>query len=108
MHCDFILNRKNVVELAIEPIRPDMVPVACVNELHADADAVACFTYAALQERLDSEPCADVARVHVRSSKCKARCPRRYMQARDLCQCIEDLFSDAISEVFLISVPAEV
>ena len=51
---DFVLDREDILDLAIEPFRPKMITVPCIDQLDSNAEAVSGFADAAFEERLDT------------------------------------------------------
>src|SRR5438128_2046330 len=105
---DLILNGEDVFDLAIEPLRPKVIAVSRVDQLDEDAQSVSGFADAALEKRLNAETFPNLSRVHARSAKREARCAGRNAEPGDLVQRIENFLCDAITEVFLIVLRAEI
>src|SRR5205814_3133113 len=105
---DLVLDREDVFNLAVETLRPELVAVTRVNQLHADPHTLSGFSDAAIQERLDPETLANLARVQARSAKGKTGCPRRNVKTANFTECVEDFFCNTIAEVFLVAFRAEI
>jgi len=72
-----------------------------VNELRADPHAVACFAHAALEDRRHVELLRHGRDVHFRALEAERRGSRRHAQAANLRQHVEQLFRQAVGEVFV-------
>ena len=62
---NLVLNRKDVRELAIETLGPELIAVLGVDELRRDAHAVARLSNAALESRSDPQPPADLGDLEI-------------------------------------------
>src|SRR5262249_61803551 len=69
---NLILNGKDVLDLAIEPLGPKMIAVLCFDQLDHDPQTVSSFTDAALKKRLNAETLPNLARVYVGPAKREA------------------------------------
>ena len=69
---NLILNGKDVLDLAIEPLGPKMITVLCIDQLDHDPQTVSGFADTAVKERLNAETFPNLTRVHVRSAKREA------------------------------------
>src|SRR6516225_3738280 len=69
---NFILNGKDVLDLAIEPLGPKMIAVLCFDQLDHDPQTVSGFADAALEKRLNAESFPNHARVYVGPAKHEA------------------------------------
>src|SRR5262249_59606061 len=63
---NLILNGKDVLDLAIEPLGPKMIAVLCFDQLDHDPQTVSGFADAALEKRLNAEPFPNHAPVSFR------------------------------------------
>ena len=105
---DLILNGEDIFELAIITLRPEVVAVSHVDELRRDAKPVAGFPHAALQHRVDLESASDLADVLVFFLERERGRARRHSECLHLAQGIDDLFRDAVAEVFVVRIVAHV
>jgi hypothetical protein len=62
---DLVLDGKDILELAVEAIRPEAVPVRDVDQLGGDAELVGRFANAPFEHRADVEPLTDLADIRV-------------------------------------------
>jgi hypothetical protein len=60
---DLLLDGEDVLELAVEALRPHLIAVVGARQLNPDAQAVAGLAHAAVEHRGDAEPGADLAHV---------------------------------------------
>jgi hypothetical protein len=60
---DLVLDGKDVLEGAIEPLRPAVITGLDLDELHRDAQAILRLSHAAFEERTDAELPADLTDV---------------------------------------------
>src|SRR6476620_9617462 len=105
---DFVLDCEDIFNLSIKAFRPELVPVARVNELDADADALSSFSDTAVKKRLNAKTLPDLARIQADSAKCEAGCSGRNVETADLTEGVEDFFCNTITEVFLVAFRAEI
>ena len=61
--CDFVLDGKDVLEVAVIAFRPDVVAAGRLQQLHRDPQAVPGAAHAAFQHVTDAEFAADLAHV---------------------------------------------
>ena len=78
------LHRKNIAQLAIVDLRPEMRIGHRVNELDVDAHLVARFLHASFQNIRDAELPCDLGQIGRRALESLCRCPRNHLQVRDL------------------------
>ena len=69
---NFILNGEDVFDLAIEPLRPQLITVLRIDQLDGDSQSVSGFADAAVKERLNAETFTDLTSVHALSAKREA------------------------------------
>ena len=105
---DLVLNREDVSHFAIVPLGPEMVAVGDVDELCGDANPPAGAPHATLEHRGDVELLTDAAEIEVLALEGEGRCPRRHAQAGQLGQGVDDLLGDAIGEILVLGVAADV
>src|SRR5207244_1507144 len=80
---NFILDREDVFDLSVEPLRPQVVTIPRVDELDANADPVASLPDAALKKRLHTKSSSNLARIDACPTKCEAGCSGRYVECDD-------------------------
>jgi len=83
---DFLLDREEASYPALEGFRPTMEPIARVDKLRRDADAVAIATQATLEQVLHAQLPGDFARIGRLGLRMKRRRSRRHVQVYDLRQ----------------------
>src|SRR6266480_7144632 len=105
---NFILDREDVFDLSVEPLRPQVVTIPRVDELNADADPVASLPDAALKKRLDIKSPSNFARIDACSTKSEAGCPGRDVKRPDFGKRIQNFLCYTVAEVFLIAFGAEI
>src|SRR5271155_2978586 len=105
---NFILNREHVGYLAVVALRPEVVPVRRLYQLGGHAEATAEFAHATFQDIFHVQPLRDAADVLSLSNERQRRGARRHQQTRHLDQCIENVLGQAVAEVFIFLVAAEI
>ncbi len=105
---DFLLDGENVLELAVELTRPEMVPVRYVHQLARHPDPAADFSYAAFHHRLDTQFAADCPHVLAFPFERERRRPRGDPEPVDLGERVDDLLRHAVAEIVLILLGAEI
>ncbi len=85
-----------------------MVPVCSIDQLSGDAQTVSCSANASFEycSRLKLLP--DYTWVNVFSFEGKANTARHDVELRNLCQCVDDLFGNAIGEKFVLRIGTNV
>src|SRR6266513_4309921 len=105
---NFILDREDVFDLSVEPLRPQLVTIPRIDELHSGADTVAGLADAALKKRLHTESSPNLARIDGCSTKCEAGCSGRDVEYADFGKRIQNLLCNTVAEIFLIAFGAEI
>ena len=106
--CDLVLHRKNVRDLAVVALGPDMVSGGAVDQLGGDPHPVARSSHAAFEHIAHAKLAADLlhidstAFVSERAVACDDKVPSKLRQRGD------DLFDHAVSEVVLLRVAAQI
>src|SRR6266496_3007527 len=80
---NFILDREDVFDLSVEPLRPQLVTIPRVDELDGDADTVVSFPDAALKQSVHTKSSPNFARIDACSTKCEAGCSGRDVECAD-------------------------
>src|SRR5262245_38945805 len=105
---DFRLDREDVLEAAVEAFRPEMVTVARTHELRTDTHTVARLAHAALEHRIHTEHATDLAYVGGLALELKCRGARHNLEPADRAQRVDDFFRDAVAEIVLITLGAQI
>ena len=105
---DIILDGENVSHLAVIPFRPEMRLIGYLNELSGDPNAIARSPDAAFENRSYSEPLTDGAQILFLAAKGKCRCASDHPQLRNLGKSVDNLFGQAVAEVLVFLVGAQV
>ena len=105
---DLVLHREDVGEIAVELVRPEMRSTCRLDQLGGDAHPRAGLAHAALEQIRGAELLPDGAQVFVLPLEGERRGAADHPQAVHLRQRVEDLLGDAVGEVFLLLVGAEV
>src|SRR5437870_3704529 len=105
---NFILDREDVFDLSVEPLRPQVVTIPRVDELNADADPAAGLPDAALKKRLHTKSSPNLARIDACSTKCEAGCSGGDVERADFGKRIQNFLCYAVAEVLLIAFGAEI
>jgi hypothetical protein len=105
---NFILDREDVFNLSVEPLRPQVVTIPRVDELDGDADAVPSPPDAALKKRIHTKSSPNLARIDACSTKCETGGSGRDVEGADFGKRIQNLLRYTVAEVFLIAFRAEI
>jgi len=85
-----------------------MRPVLRADQLRSDAEAVGGPAHATFENARDAERFRDLSNVDVPAFEGERRGARNHFQAGYLHQSVDDLFGEAVAEVLLFLVAAEV
>jgi hypothetical protein len=105
---NLILDRKDVGQLAVEPLGPALVAVVRIDELRRDAHRVAGFANASFENGADAQSPADLRDLEVFALKGERRRAGNHPESGHSRQRADDLFSDAMTEVLLIVLRAHI
>ena len=105
---DLGLDREDVVELAIVALGPHVVAVRDVDQLRGNPDAGPLLRHAALEQRADAELLTHIDDVDVPVLEGEARRARGDLEPPQLGERVEDLLGEAIREVLVIGICAQV
>src|SRR5204863_1741149 len=97
-----------VVECAIVALCPHGEARLRVDQLDRNAEAVAGLAYAAVEERPDAELLSHCAAIDPWPAETKRRGARRGPQSFDTAQRVNNLFGNAIAEVGLVRLGAQI
>src|SRR5205807_7938160 len=103
---DLVLNGEDISEIAIESFGPNVCPVFTVNELSSHTDARAGLAHAAFENEIRTELLAGTLHFHGLAfvgERCVTRDDR---ERRDLREISDDVFSNAVVEIFLLGIAA--
>ena len=103
-----ILQLEDIIESAIETVGRDMRPGGRVDQLRGDAHSARCPAKAAFQHVAHAQVAADLPHVHCSVLVSKARVARDDEEPANARQCRDDVLQDAVGEVFLLRVTAQV
>jgi hypothetical protein len=99
---------EDVLEVAVEAIGPDVAAARGVDELHVDAHLHAGAAHAAFEHVAHAELPAHLLDVDALLLVGERRVARDHEQAGDLGDVGDDVFGDAVGEVFLLGIAAHV
>src|SRR5438105_425544 len=85
-----------------------MVPILDIDELCGDAKARARLSNTPLENRGNVELVANRAKVDTTTLVRKRRRAAGDAQSVELCQCVDDLFGNAVGEIFIGGITAHV
>ena len=106
---DFVLHRKQIFGVAVvEAVRPKMQAAARVDQLRSDADPVAHPLHAALENVVHAEVPRDRRDIFILSLVGERGGASRHAQIRHMRDRVQDLFGDAVAEVFVRRIAAHV
>ena len=105
---DLVLNREHVFHVAVKSLRPDVAAVVSGDQLAGDADAVAGLADTAFEDVRHTESLGDLANVGVLALEGEGGGTGDDAQIGDVRQHVDDLFGQAVAEVFLLLVAAHV
>jgi hypothetical protein len=88
---DLVLDGEDVLQLAVEGLRPELVAVGDVDQLDVDPDPVADLPDAALEHRADTELVADLANVDLLALKGEAGGAGRHLHVGQLGEGVDDV-----------------
>ena len=103
-----VLNGENVGELAVEPFRPQVPAGGRVDELGRDPHPIARFAHAAFEDVTHAEALTDLGDMDVLALEGERRISRDDEQRRELRERGDDVFRDAVGEIFLLGVAAHI
>src|SRR5260370_33799066 len=105
---DFVLDGKNVGQVAIIPICPNMSAVVAIDELTCYAHASARLSNTAFQNEIDAEALRHLRDFHSFALIGKSRVARHDKQPRHLRQISDDVLGNPITKIFLFQIAAHV
>src|SRR4029077_9178212 len=105
---DLVLQSEDVAERPVVTLGPDVPPRDTIDQLRDDANPRANFANAADENVFDIELARDLDNLHRPSLEGESRIARDDEKRRDPRQVGEDIFGDAVAEVFLLDIAAHV
>ena len=105
---DVVLHREDVVECTVVGLRPQVIAVSYLDELHRDPHPAARLAHAAFEHRGDVERLADLGHGGRLALEREGRGTRRDPQPTDLSEHVQQLVGEAIREVLVFRVVAAV
>ena len=105
---DLVLNGKDVCEIPVIPVSPDVTTILALDELGGDAHARAGLADASFQNKFDPEILADLLHLYRLALIGKRRIARSDKQAGDLRQVGDDVFGNPIAKVLLLWITAHI
>jgi hypothetical protein len=105
---NFILQREDVVQVAIVALGPQMAVGRALDQLCRDAHAVARFAHAALENMRDIELAGDLSDIDSLRLERERRVARDDGERGHLAQIGDDVLGDAVAEIFLLRIAAHV
>src|SRR5258708_4546403 len=105
---DIVLDGKNIRHLAVITFRPQMRFIGYLDKLRRDPNAIARSAHASLKNGSYSEPFTDCTQILFFATKGKRRSASDHSQLRHFRQGVYNLFGQAIAEVFVFLVRAQV
>ena len=105
---DLVLDREDVVELAVVGLRPQVRVGAGLDQLRRDPDRVARLAHRAFQHVRHVQRARDLRDRNLFAFERERRGARRHLQLRNLRQQVQQFFRDAVGEVFVRLVLAHV
>ena len=105
---NLVLDRENVLEVAVVALGPDMVAARAVDQLRVDAHPPAGLADAAFEHVADAELAGDVADIDRLALEREGGVARDHRQGRDFRQIGRDVLADPVAEIFLLGIAAHV
>ena len=105
---ELVLNVKDVGQLAVESICPDMSAGERIDQLRRHPDAVSRLSHAALEHIADAEIARDLGNEHRLVLVGEGRVASDHVQLGQFRQVGDDVFGDSVGKIFLLGVAAHV
>ena len=106
--CDLVLQGKDVGQVAVVAVGPDVIAGRGVDQLGGDAHAIAALAHAALQHVTHAEFARDALYVDRLALVGERRIARDDEEPAQLRQTGDDVLGNAVGEIFLLRVAAHV
>jgi hypothetical protein len=105
---DLVLDGEDIFELAVVALRPALIAVLDVDQLHVDPEAIAGLAHAALENRGDTQAPSHGADVHSRPTELERRAAGGDAEPIDVGQRVDQLLGEAVTEIVLVAGRAQV
>ena len=105
---DLVLDQEYIGHLAIEFVGPNVGASLGVDELRRDAEVVASAPHATLKQIAHAELTPELGNVYRRALVLEGRIAREHTQVARPRQLGQDVLGQAVTEILLICVPAQV
>ena len=105
---DLLLHRENIVDRALEGVRPAREAAAAIHQVDRHPDVVARPAHAAMQQEGDAQLCGDLHRAFVALAKQVRRGLRHHLQALVARERGAQLFREAFRKIGLARIAAQV
>src|ERR1700738_4755518 len=105
---DFVLHGEDALHLLLDLARPNLEPVARIDQLRRNANAIAVAAQTALEEIGDTQLLPDLVRFGIFTFERERGGARDYAKAFNFRQCIQNLLADAVAKIFLIASLAKI
>src|SRR5882762_8887298 len=105
---DFVLQREDVVEVAVVTLGPEVIVARPVHQLGGDPYAATCFAHTAFQYMVDLEFTCDFRHVDVLALEYESAVAGGHRQRRDLAQIRDDVLGDSVAKILLLRIAAHV
>ena len=108
--CDFILYRKDIVQVPVIGFRPQVVSVLDIDQLRGDAHTVTLvvLAHAAFEDRLDTQFFTDIPQVLILALEGERGGAPGHPQFFYLGQDIEQFLAEPIGEILVVAIGAHV
>ena len=103
-----VLNVKNVGHLAVVTLRPEIVAIGHADQLRRHADAIPCPAHTSFDNSRDTQHFAGLANIHLFAAEREGRHARRHPQTGHMSQRVNDFLSQAITEIFVFFIRAQI
>ena len=105
---DFILDRENVSQIAVVTVCPDVSTVLSANQLSRDADARPGLPHTSLQNEINAEALRHCRHLDRFALVSEDGVPCHHEQAGNFREIGDDVFGNAVTEIFLLGIAAHV
>src|SRR5262249_5382773 len=105
---DFTLDAKDVSQLPVVGLCPEVRIAGCLNEVDADADCVASLLHATLENVRYAKLLRDLGKIGWLALIALRRSARDHFQIRDLSQPRQDLLLDTVCKISICFVFTQV
>lgn len=102
------LNRENVIERPIKPLRRQVAPAGGVDQLRRDPDPLAGLAKAAFKHVANAKLARDIGDLHGAAFEDEGRVARDHVQSAGARQLGDQVLNQSVGEIFLFDVAAHV